>query len=1162
MKPISLSLCLFCSLFQLNLQAQAWQFAKRYSAAISASFSNNAIANAPDGSLYVVGQLSGNVAFDTVSVSGPNNVNRGYLLKLDPAGQAVWIKLFDEKPYHVTCDAQGNVFWGGSILTPGLTDSLAVIQKISSAGQILATYQAGGTARSWVRVLKTDAAGNCYAAGWKSGDAVFGPYSLPNSNSRDNFLVKLSPNLSQVSWAVQTGSSSNLDEVFGIELDAEGGVYTSGNYSQNYQLIPCACYNGSFFTEKRSAVTGALIWQKIFSSGSGTDTKQFVTLSEDGQSLFVTASFKHTTQISTGISLTAASGSDDYHLFITKMSATTGNVDWAKKITLTGDSYLYGTVWSEDHLHLHGFFRSATLAGSTLLEPLGSRDAFYIKLDPADGSVAFAEKFTGSNDDRGLAISADYNNLSLGGYSKSPTLTIGANVISGGSNSIYVTKKSIVQALNISVEGTVNASCPETADGSAIVAVQGGKAPYSFLWSNGQTDSVAVMLTAGTYTVTVTDNVGTQASTTLTITAPPALTVGFSFLTTGLDASFTNTSANADSYTWHFGDGQSSTLANPTHSYGNNGTYTVMLVAQNQCGADTVTQSVTLGVPPSADFEADKLEVCAGDPVQFNNLSAGADTYSWAFPGANPGTSVAVNPLVVYPTAGVYPVTLTASNAFGSDVQVKTAFITVIGLPVAAFAGNAAGLSLALQNNSQFADSYTWHFGDGQSSTLANPTHSYGNNGTYTVMLVAQNQCGADTVTQSVTLGVPPSADFEADKLEVCAGDPVQFNNLSVGADTYSWAFPGAAPGTSVAVNPLVVYPTAGVYPVTLTASNAFGSDVQVKTAFITVIGLPVAAFAGNAAGLSLALQNNSQFADSYTWHFGDGQSSTLANPTHSYGNNGTYTVMLVAQNQCGADTVTQSVTLGVPPSADFEADKLEVCAGDPVQFNNLSVGADTYSWEFPGATPPTSVAVNPMVVYASAGVYPVTLTASNAFGSDVQVKTAFITVIGFPTASFTVDSTGLTISLINNSQNADSYMWSFGDGNTSMLQAPTHTYALPGHYVVQLTAQNQCGASILEQMVSVGTSAADNPAWMESVGLFPNPNKGNFTLEMTGEAKDDVQLSLFGPDGRLVSSEVVAFGTGRLLMNFEYENLPAGVYLLQIRAGAAAKFIKVAVQR
>ncbi len=847
MKPIYVLFCLFCSLFQLDLQAQDWQFAKRYSASISSSFSNNAIANAPDGSLYIVGQISGNVVFDTVSVSGPNNVNRGYLLKLDPSGQAVWVKLFDAKPYHVTCDAQGNVFWGGALLNVSdQSDSLAIIHKYSPTGQILATYQAGGTARSWVRALKADAAGNCYATGWKSGNAVFGPYSLPNSNSRDNFLVKLSPDLSQVNWAVQTGSSGNLDEVFGIELDAAGGVYTSGNYSQNYQLFPCACYNGSFFTEKRSAVTGGLFWQKIFSSGSGTDTKQFVTLSEDGQSLFVTASFKHTTQISTGISLTAASGSDEYHLFITKMNSATGNVDWAKKITLTGDSYLYGTVWSEGNLHLHGFFRSATLAGSTLLEPVGSRDAFYIKVTPSDGAVAFAEKFTGSNDDRGYAISADYNNLSLGGYSKSPTLTIGSNVVSGSSNSIYVTKKSITQPLIISLGGTVNASCPGTTDGSAIVAVQGGIAPYSFLWSNGQTDSIATMLQAGTYTVTVTDNAGTQASTTLTITAPPALTVGFSFVTTGLNASFSNTSANAVSYTWHFGDGQSSTQANPMHSYGNNGTYTVMLIAQNQCGADTLTQSVTLGIAPSADFEADKLEVCAGDPVQFTNLSA----------------------------------------------------------------------------------------------------------------------------------------------------------------------------------------------------------------------------------------------------------------------------------------------------------------------------GADTYSWEFPGATPNTSVAVNPMVVYTTAGVYPVTLTASNAFGADVETKTAFITVIGFPTAAFTIDSIGLTITLVNVSQNAGSYMWNFGDGNTSMLAQPMHTYTAPGHYVIQLTAQNQCGASILEKMVSVGTSTTVNPAWLEAVRLFPNPNKGDFTLEMTGEATDNVQLSLFSPDGRLVSSEAVAFGAGRLLMNFEYENLPAGVYLLQIQALGSTKFLKVVVKQ
>ncbi len=846
MKSIYFLTALFCSLFPLTIQAQAWQFAKRYSAPISSSFSNNAIANAPDGSTYIVGRISGNVMLDSVTVSGPSNVNRGYLFKLNAAGQAVWVKLFDEKPYHVTCDAQGNVFLGGSILTiPGQADSLAIVHKFSAAGQLLATYKAGGTARSWVKVLKNDAAGNCYVTGWKSGEANFGGYLLPNSNSRDNFLIKLSPDLSQVSWAVQTGSSGNLDEVNGLDLDATGGVYTSGNYSQTYNFFG-ASYSGSFFTEKRSAATGGLLWQKIFSSGSGTSTKQFVTLSGDGESLYATASFKKTVQIAPGISLTAQSGTDDYHLFVANLNAATGNVNWAKKITLTGDSYHFGTVWTEDQLHLHGYFQSTTLVGNILLEPLGNNDAYYVKLEPTAGSVVHAEKFSGTKVDQGLGIAADYGSLSLGGRTTSSPLNIGTLSLSGTSNSIYVTKRIIDLPLKINLAEVGNPSCPGAADGSATVNVLGGKAPYTFLWSNGQTDSIAVSLLAGTYTVTVMDNAGMQASTSVTISGPPALTVGFSFVTNNLDASFSNNSTNAASYFWTFGDGQNSTAANPTHSYSNNGTYTVTLIAQNQCGTDTISKSVSAGVAPNADFVADKVEICLGDTVQFNNLSTGAQSYTWEFPGANPSISMANNP----------------------------------------------------------------------------------------------------------------------------------------------------------------------------------------------------------------------------------------------------------------------------------------------------------------------------MVVYTAAGVYPVTLTASNAFGTDIQTKAALITVIGFPTADFTIDSMGLSITLTNNSQNANSFMWNFGDGNTSLLTAPTHTYSMPGHYVIQLTAQNQCGASILEHSVSVGTSATNNPNWLTDLRLFPNPNKGAFTLEMTGTTSDKVQLSLLGPDGRVISSETVAFSGGRLIKAFEYETLPSGMYLLQIMAEGSTKFVKVLVQR
>ncbi|MCE7925879.1 MAG: PKD domain-containing protein, partial [Haliscomenobacteraceae bacterium CHB4] len=596
MKPNFFLAALFTTFWPVLISAQDWQYAKRYSAATGSILTNAAVSTAPDGSTYLVGTVRGTVMFDNISVSTPTGITQSYLLKLDMGAQAVWVQTFDQKAYDVTTDAQGNVFVAGAIAVGSpASDSLTFIAKYDANGQLLASLESSGAGKSWAKAVRTDAAGNCYATGWKTGTVSFGAFTLPDQGNRDNFLVKLSPDLALVNWAVNTGSSNKLDEVYDLELDDNGGIYTAGNYSQTFQLIPCFCYNGSFFTEKRSTSNGALFWQKIYSGGSGTSTQQVLALAGDGQTLYTASSFKNTVQIPPNITLTAQSGTDDYQLFAAGLNSTDGNVQWAKKISFTGDSYITGMAWAEDTLHLHGYFKSNTLMGNVLLEPLGTFDAFYTEVAPANGNVTNAEKFTGNGTDQGLGIVSGDGRLAVSGNTSSNSLTIGNFNLPGSTNSIYVAGKIFDIPLNISISNITDASCPGIADGSATVAVQGGVSPYTYLWNNGQTDATATGLAAGSYTVTVTDGAGTQISATATITEPPALTAGFANSVNGLSVSFSNNSSNAASYLWNFGDGQTSTEANPAHTYANCGAYSVTLTASNLCGTATSTANITIG---------------------------------------------------------------------------------------------------------------------------------------------------------------------------------------------------------------------------------------------------------------------------------------------------------------------------------------------------------------------------------------------------------------------------------------------------------------------------------------------------------------------------------------------------------------------------------------
>lgn len=126
------------------------------------------------------------------------------------------------------------------------------------------------------------------------------------------------------------------------------------------------------------------------------------------------------------------------------------------------------------------------------------------------------------------------------------------------------------------------------------------------------------------------------------------------------------------------------------------------------------------------------------------------------------------------------------------------------------------------------------------------------------------------------------------------------------------------------------------------------------------------------------------------------------------------------------------------------------------VQFTNASsANAQAFNWQFPGGTPGSSTAQNPTLVYNTAGTYPVTLTVSNAAGTNTATQDISVVVNPAPTAAFSSTVTGATASFTNTSTNATTYSWNFGDNSTANTATPSHTYAADGSYTVTLTATN-----------------------------------------------------------------------------------------------------------
>jgi PKD repeat protein len=581
---------------------------------------------------------------------------------------------------------------------------------------------------------------------------------------------------------------------------------------------------------------------------------------------------------------------------------------------------------------------------------------------------------------------------------------------------------------------------------------------------------------AGTYTVTLTvsnaagNNTVTQTNYIAVNTTP---TAGFTKTVNGLSVNFTNTSSNATSYSWNFGDGNTSTATNPSHTYAADGTYTVTLSATNPCGTVTSTQTVVIVTPPTAGFSANNTSGCAPLTVNFSNQSsANATSFNWSFPGGSPSSSTAPNPTVTYNAPGTYNVTLIVSNAAGADTITQTNYVTANGAPTAGFTVTTNVFVANFTNTTTGATSYSWNFGDGNTSTQTNPTHTYAEDGTYTVTLTATNACGSNTYTQTVVITSLPTPAFSANSTTGCAPFTVNFiDQSSDNTTSWEWSFPGGTPSSSTQQNPTVTYNTPGTYSVTLTVSNALGSNTTTQTNYITVNTVPSASFTNSVNGTTATFTNTSTGATSYTWNFGDGNTSTQANPSHTYAGDGTYTVTLTATNGCGSTTSTKTVVVVTPPTAGFSANATTGCAPFTVNFTNQSsANATTFQWTFPGGNPGSSTAQNPTVVYSAPGTYSVTLVASNAAGANTATQTNYITVNTVPVAGFTKTQTGKTVSFTNTSTNATSYSWNFGDGKTSTEQNPEHTYEEDGAYTVTLTATNGCGSVTFTQTVVIAT--------------------------------------------------------------------------------------------
>lgn len=250
-------------------------------------------------------------------------------------------------------------------------------------------------------------------------------------------------------------------------------------------------------------------------------------------------------------------------------------------------------------------------------------------------------------------------------------------------------------------------------------------------------------------------------------------------------------------------------------------------------------------------------------------------------------------------------------------------------------------------------------------------------------------------------------------------------------------------------------------------------------------------------------------------------------------------------------------------PGAYFEVPDT-LCWNSPVVFQapGSNWPFNTYQWKFgAGAQPATAFGAGPhAITYTQPGSPEVQLIGSNAYLIDTFSQVIFLQQP--PVSAFTQLQENLQVSFTNLSQGANSFLWNFGDSQTEISTNPVHNYGAPGTYLVELNATNVCN-TVSSTKTLVLTSGTIEQTGLSAIQILPNPNSGSFQVQIDNAKNNcNATISLLDTNSRLLieQQQQRAIPTGRTLIDFHQQSLPAGVYPLVIQTEQGGVTLNIVV--
>lgn len=586
---------------------------------------------------------------------------------------------------------------------------------------------------------------------------------------------------------------------------------------------------------------------------------------------------------------------------------------------------------------------------------------------------------------------------------------------------------------------------------------------------------------------------------------------------------------------------------------------------------------------------------CTNAPATFSTNASG--TVIWFFgAGASPASGNGITATTKYTTQGRKTFTMVNNGISYTFTDFIEIFSTGSGMnpSVSSVDSTLCFGDSGTYSCSSLADNYIWNILKDSTldttiagSTFQNLTYTFDSAGTYTIILKSENYCCGESFPDTFTVYVEgvfePSISIQSEDAAnvVCDSGSFTFSATvsMVGSNpAYQWQINGIAAGGNYPIYVASSLQNGDSVNCIVTSSLGCSAGLQDTSNYIsvTVVDLPVVTcsadsfFSGEPTIFNATITSGGNSPYSYNWSFGDTALGFGDTVSHIYQQAGTYNyqVNVTDSNGC-AGSCNGTVVIATKLKAAFTASVTSGCAPLQVDFTNNSTYAITYHWDFGDGT--SSVLSNPSHLYTNPGIYTVTLMAFGASGTDTSSVSNQVYVYPKPVANFQayITPSGDTVYFADNSVDAWTWFWDFGDGGTDTIQNPVHIYSVNGIYNVLLIVTNGYNCSDTTYKPSFVTIAVGENEFNINrfkFTVYPNPFSSDINITMSADGDGILKISLKNILGQTVFSEkknlapgVQTFKLGT--MNAERGLFSSGIYLLELDYNGTKQFAKLIYQ-